>query len=225
MLEDDKWLIESIRLSSGEIGVMPDIKLRKDKPIFAQGEPAEAVFYVQEGRVKVTVVTEQGRAAVVAILDAGEFCGEGCLTGQPSRLTSAVAMSDCVVSRLEKSAMRRLLRDNEQFFEHFLQHLVAGRTRLEAKYVSLLFNSTEERLARVLLNLAGVQNPSSRPWVITGINQETLAEMIGTTRSRVSFFMNKFRRLGFIDYDHNIEVYKTLRSVLLRGDAAWGDDI
>lgn len=219
-----KWPIESIGLSSDLSGVTPDIKFRRDKLIFAQGEPAEGVFYIQEGRVKVTVVSEQGKTAVVAILDAGKFCGEGCLTGQPSRLTSAVAMTDCVVSRLETSAMRRLLRDNEQFFQHFLQHLVTGQTRMEAKYVSLLFNSTEERLARLLLNLASVQNPSSRPWVITAINQETLAEMIGTTRSRVSFFMNKFRRLGFIDYDHDIEVHKSLRSVLVRVDATLSDD-
>lgn len=190
-------------------------KYRKGETVFSQGKPADAVFYIQKGKVKVTVVSEQGKEAVVAILAPDEFCGEGCLTGQPLRLATATAMTDCEVMRLEKAAMIRVLREEPAFSGMFVSHLLARASRVEADLVDQLFNSSEKRLARALLLLANFGKDGRPEPIIAKISQETLAEMIGTTRSRVSFFMNKFRKLGLIDYNGQIEIHPSLLNVVL----------
>ncbi len=176
-------------------------KYRKGQTVFSQGDPADAVFYVQKGKVKVAVVSDQGKEAVVAILGADEFCGEGCLAGQPRRISTVTAMTECMVMRLEKTSIIRVLRDEPGFSELFISHLLARTIRVEEDLVDQLFNSSEKRLARLLLLLANFGKEARPEPIIAKISQETLAEMIGTTRSRVSFFMNKFRRLGFVDYN------------------------
>jgi CRP/FNR family transcriptional regulator, cyclic AMP receptor protein len=191
------------------------IKFRKDDILIAQGDPADSLFYVQEGKVKVTVLSEQGKEAVVAILATGDFVGEGCLGGQTVRMASVVAITDCVTLRMEKAAVIRLMHDNRDFSERFTAHLLARNIRVEADLVDQLFNSSEKRLARLLLILANFGKEGKPEPIIPPINQETLAEMIGTTRSRVSFFMNKFRQLGFIDYNGHVEVHSSLLSVVL----------
>jgi CRP/FNR family transcriptional regulator, cyclic AMP receptor protein len=190
-------------------------KYRKDQIIFSQGNPADAVFYIQKGKVKITVVSEQGKEAVVAILGPDEFCGEGCLTGQPRRMATAVAMTECEIMRLEKAAMVRVIHKEPAFSEMFVAHLLARTIRVEEDLVDQLFNSSEKRLARALLLLANF-GKESRPEAINAkVSQEMLAEMIGTTRSRVSHFMNKFRKLGFIDYNGHLEVHSSLLNVVL----------
>jgi CRP-like cAMP-binding protein len=183
--------------------------------IFAQGDPADAVFYIQEGRVKMTVVSRQGKVAVIAILSAGDFFGEGCLAGQQTRMASAAAMSECSIVRLEKAALMRVLREQPDFSEMFLMHVLSRNIRFEADLVDHLFNSSEKRLARVLLLLANFGKMGEPQTVIPKISQETLAEIIGTTRSRVSFFMNRFRKLGFIEYNDGLEVHSSLLNVVL----------
>jgi CRP-like cAMP-binding protein len=190
-------------------------KYRKDQIIFSQGNPADAVFYIQKGKVKITVVSEQGKEAVVAILGPDEFCGEGCLTGQLRRMATAVAMTECEIMRLEKAAMVRVIHEEPAFSEMFVAHLLARTIRVEEDLVDQLFNSSEKRLARALLLLANF-GKESRPEAINAkVSQEMLAEMIGTTRSRVSHFMNKFRKLGFIDYNGHLEVHSSLLNVVL----------
>ena len=157
------------------------------------------MFYIQKGKVKITVVSEQGKEAVVAVLGPDEFCGEGCLTGQPVRLATATAMTECEIMRLEKATMIRVLHEEPAFSEMFVSHLLARTIRVEADLVDQLFNSSEKRLARALLLLANFGKDGRPEPIIAKVSQETLAEMIGTTRSRVSFFMNKFRKLGLID--------------------------
>jgi len=183
--------------------------------IFAQGDPGNAVFYIQEGRVKLTVVSRQGKEAVIAILGPGDFFGEGCLAGQPTRMASAAAMSECSIMRLEKAALIRILREEPEFSEMFLMHVLSRNIRFEADLVDQLFNSSEKRLARVLLLLANFGKPGEPQAVIPKISQETLAEIIGTTRSRVSYFMNRFRKMGFIDYNGGLEVHSSLLNVVL----------
>jgi CRP-like cAMP-binding protein len=183
--------------------------------IFAQGDPANAVFFIQEGQVKITVVSRQGKEAVIGILQAGDFFGEGCLAGQPVRMASASAMSACSIMRLEKAALIRILREEPDFSEMFLMHVLSRNIRFEADLVDQLFNSSEKRLARVLLLLANFGKAGEPQTVIPKISQETLAEIIGTTRSRVSFFMNRFRKMGFIDYNGGLEVYSSLLNVVL----------
>jgi CRP/FNR family transcriptional regulator, cyclic AMP receptor protein len=190
-------------------------KHRKDQMVFSQGSPADAVFYIQKGKVKITVVSEQGKEAVVAILGPDEFCGEGCLTGQPRRMATAVAMTECEIMRLEKAAMIRVLHEEPAFSEMFVAHLLARTIRVEEDLVDQLFNSSEKRLARALLLLANFGKDGRPERIIAKVNQETLAEMIGTTRSRVSHFMNKFRKLGFIDYNGHLEVHSSLLNVVL----------
>src|SRR2546422_5355376 len=175
-------------------------KYRKGQIVFSQGDPADAVFYVQKGKVKVAVVSDQGKEAVVAILSADEFCGEGCLAGQPRRISTVTAMTECMVMRLEKTSIIRVLHDEPGFSELFISHLLARTIRVEEDLVDQLFNSSEKRLARLLLLLANFGKEARPEPIIAKISQETLAEMIGTTRSRVSFFMNKFRRFGFVGY-------------------------
>ena len=190
-------------------------KYRKDETVFSQSSSADAVFYIQKGKAKITVVSEQGKEAVVAILGPDEFCGEGCLTGQPLRLATATAMTDCEIMRVEKAVMVRVLHEEPAFSEMFVSHLLARTIRVEADLVDQLFNSSEKRLARALLLLANFGKEGRPEPIIAKVSQETLAEMIGTTRSRVSFFMNKFRNLGLIDYNGRIEIHSSLLNVVL----------
>jgi CRP-like cAMP-binding protein len=190
-------------------------KYRKSEIVFSQGDPADKVFYIQKGKVKVTVVSEQGKEAVVAILEANEFFGEGCLAGQALRLSTAAAMDASVIVGLEKAAIVRVLHEEPAFSEMFIAHLLGRTIRVEADLVDQLFNSSEKRLARMLLLLANFGKEGSPQPMIAKISQETLAEMIGTTRSRVSFFMNKFRKLGFITYNGGIHVHSSLLNAVL----------
>jgi CRP-like cAMP-binding protein len=190
-------------------------KYRQNETVFSQSSSADAVFYIQKGKVKITVVSEQGKEAVVAILGPDEFCGEGCLTGQRLRLATATAMTDCEVMRLEKATMIRVLHEEPAFSELFVSHLLARTIRVEADLVDQLFNSSEKRLARALLLLANFGKEGQPEPIIAKVSQETLAEMIGTTRSRVSFFMNKFRKLGLITYNGQIEIHRSLLNLVL----------
>src|ERR1700730_10146073 len=190
----------------------------EDKIIFSQGEAADSIFYINHGKVKLTVLSEQQKEAVVAIFDSGDFCGEGCLAAQPRRMATAAAMTECVITRVDKAAMIRALHDEPEFSEKFMSHLLARNIRVEADLVDQLFNSSEKRLARLLLILANFGKEGKPEPVIGKINQEMLAEMIGTTRSRVSFFMNKFRKLGLIDYNGHLEVHSSLLDVVLHDD-------
>jgi len=191
------------------------VRYRRKQVIFSQGEPADAVFYIQEGRVKLTVVSKHGKEAVVALLGIDEFVGEGCLAGQPCRMATATATEDSTIVRLEKKSMLRLLRTEPKFSELFTSHLLSRNIRIEEDMVDQLFNSSEKRLARVLLLLAHFGKEGKREPVIPKISQETLAGMIGTTRSRVSHFMNKFRKLGFIDYNGGMLVHSSLLNIVL----------
>ena len=189
---------------------------RKEQIVFSQGDPADAVFYIQKGKVKITVVSEQGKEAVVAILNANEFFGEGCLAGQVQRIASVATMTDSVIVRLEKASIVRVIHQEPAFSEMFIAHLVGRGIRVEADLVDQLFNSSEKRLARLLLLLANFGKEGKPEPIIAKISQETLAEMIGTTRSRVSFFMNNFRKLGFIDYNGGgLEVHSSLLNLVL----------
>jgi CRP-like cAMP-binding protein len=187
----------------------------KNQSVFSQGDPADSVFYIREGKVKISVLSERGKEAVVALHGKGDFFGEGCLTGQPRRLASAATMNDCVLMRLDKAAIIRVLRDEPKFSEMFMAYLLARNARVEEDLVDQLFNSSEKRLARVLLLMANFGKQERSEPIIARISQETLAEMIGTTRSRVSVFMNKFRKLGFIDYNGEIEIHHSLLNVVL----------
>ena len=188
---------------------------QKKQIIFAQGDLADAVVYIKKGKVKVTVVSKQGKEAVVAILGADEFLGEGCLIGQPKRLATATTMTDCVTMRVDKTDILQVLQDEPAFSKMFISHILARNARIEEDLVDQLFNSTEKRLARVLLLLANFGKEGRPEPIVAKISQETLAEMIGTTRSRVSHFMNKFRQMGFIDYNGHLEVHSSLLSVVL----------
>jgi CRP-like cAMP-binding protein len=188
---------------------------RKDQIVYTQGEPADSVFYIQSGKIKQTVVSEQGKEAVVALLGTGDFFGEGCLTGQPLRLSTVSAMAQCVVVKIAKADITRVIHKEPAFAELFIAHLLARNSRVEEDLVDQLFNSSEKRLARVLLLLANFGKEGRPEPIIAKISQETLAEMIGTTRSRVSHFMNKFRELGLIDYNGSIEVHSSLLNVVL----------
>jgi CRP-like cAMP-binding protein len=187
--------------------------------VFLQGDPADAIFYIQKGKIKLTVVSRQGKEAVVAILGTGDFLGEGCLAGQPLRMATATAMAECSIVRLEKVGVIRLLHDQPAFSELMLRHMLSRNIRIEEDLVDQLFNSSEKRLARVLLLLANFGKEGKPEPVIAKISQETLAEIIGTTRSRVSFFMNRFRKLGFIQYNgqisYGLEVHSSLLNIIL----------
>jgi CRP/FNR family cyclic AMP-dependent transcriptional regulator len=189
-------------------------KYTPKKAIFRQGDPADAIFYIEKGKVKLGVVSDRGKEAVVAILGPGDFLGEGCLAGQALRMSSATPISDCKVVRIDKEATLRALKADPSFSEAFLAYLLIRNIRIQEDLVDQLFNSSEKRLARVLLLLAnyGKDKPDL---VIAKISQETLAEMIGTTRSRVSFFMNKFRKLGFIEYNGGVHVRSSLLNIVL----------
>ncbi len=187
----------------------------KGQIVFSQGEPADAVYFIQKGKVKVAVVSEQGKEAVVAMLGRNEFFGEGCLAGQVKRISTVEAISDATISRLDKTAILRVIREEPAFSELFISHLLSRNVRVEADLVDQLFNSSEKRLARLLLLLANFGKDEQPEPMIAKISQETLAQMIGTTRARVSFFMNKFRKLGFISYNGGIEVHSSLLNAVL----------
>jgi CRP/FNR family cyclic AMP-dependent transcriptional regulator len=188
---------------------------KKNQTVFSQGDPADAIFYIQKGKIKLTVVSRDGKEAVVALLSAGDFFGEGCLAGQPQRMATATAMCECSIMRLEKAGVIRMLHDQPAFSELLLHHLLSRNIRIEEDLVDQLFNSSEKRLARVLLLLANFGKEGKPEMVIPKVSQETLAEIVGTTRSRVSFFMNRFRKLGFIEYNGGLEVHSSLLSVIL----------
>jgi CRP-like cAMP-binding protein len=188
---------------------------RKGQTVFAQGDVADAVFYVQKGRLKVVVLSEQGREAVVGILQAKQFFGEGCLNGHPLRIATTTAMEECVITAIAKKTMIAVLHEQPKFSQMFMAYLLTRNGRIEEDLIDQLFNSSEKRLARLLLLLANFGRESSPQPIEAKISQETLAEMIGTTRSRVSFFMNKFRKLGFISYNGKIEVNSSLLNAVL----------
>ena len=191
----------------------------KNHKVFLQGDPADAIFYIRKGKIKLTVVSNRGKEAVVALLGAGDFFGEGCLAGQSHRMASAVTMSDCSITRLEKTGVIRQLHERPAFSELFLRHVLSRNIRIEEDLVDQLFNSSEKRLARVLLLMANFGKEGAPEPVIPMISQETLAEIVGTTRSRVSFFMNRFRKLGFVHYSGQLtggmEVHSSLLNVIL----------
>src|ERR1700729_3299752 len=205
------------------------LEFRKNQRVFEQGDVAETVYYIQKGKLKLTVVSEQGKEAVVAILEPGQFFGEGCMNGHKLRISTTTAMEDCLITAITKSAMIAAIHDEPKFSELFMAFLLTRNSRIEEDLIDQLFNSSERRLARLLLLLANF-GKEGRPQPITpNISQETLAEMIGTTRSRVSFFMNKFRKLGFIEYNGSVEVHSSLLSVVLldelypdHGDVKYG---
>jgi CRP/FNR family cyclic AMP-dependent transcriptional regulator len=188
---------------------------RKNQVVYAQGSAADSVFYIQSGKAKKTVLSEQGKEAVIAILGTGDFFGEGCLAGQALRLAAVTALTECVIVRMKKESIIRVIHKEPAFAELFISHLLARNSRVEEDLVDQLFNSSEKRLARTLLLLANFGKEGTPEPVLAKISQETLAEIIGTTRSRVSFFMNKFRRLGLIDYNGHIEVHRSLLNVVL----------
>jgi CRP/FNR family cyclic AMP-dependent transcriptional regulator len=191
------------------------VSYRNNANIFVQGEPADAIFYIQKGRVKLTVVSKRGKEAVVALLAEGDFFGEGCLAGQPMRMATAVTLSNCSIMKLEKTGVVHLLHDEPAFSEMFVAHLLSRNIKIEEDLVDQLFNSSEKRLARVLLLLANFGKEGKPEEVIPKMSQETLAEIVGTTRSRVSFFMNRFRKLGFIEYNGSLKIHSSLLNVIL----------
>jgi CRP-like cAMP-binding protein len=191
------------------------LKFRKDQIVFSQGDVADAVFYIQRGKVKLTVVSKQGKEAVVAILGSGHFFGEGCLNGHPLRIATTRTIDESVITRIEKETMIATIHNEPEFSEIFMRYLVTRNSRIEEDLIDQLFNSSEKRLARLLLLLANFGKEGKPEPVVGHFSQETLAEMIGTTRSRVSFFMNKFRKLGFIEYNGTLEVHSSLLSVVL----------
>ena len=193
-------------------------KYRINQTVFSQGDPADSIFYVHDGRVKISVLSEQGKEAVVAILGPNQFCGEGCLAGQPRRIATAIAMSECEIMRLEKGAVMRVLHDEPTFSEMFVSHLLARTIRVEGDLVDQLFNSSEKRLARALLILANFGKEGRPEPILANVSQATLAEMIGTTRPRVTHFMNKFRQLGLIEYNGTLKVHNSLLTVVLHDE-------
>jgi CRP/FNR family cyclic AMP-dependent transcriptional regulator len=209
---DPKTFLSTIDGGGRKIEAFPE-----KQTIFVQGDSSGAVFYIQTGKVKLTVVSKIGKEATIGILDEGDFFGEGCLTGQTIRLCSATAMTDCSLMRIEKKAMAEVLHREQAFSEMFVAYLLTRSIRYEADLVDQLFNSTEKRLARTLLLLAHFGKEGAHQTPIPKISQETLAEMIGTTRSRVSFFMNRFRELGLIDYHsgNDLQVHSSLLNIVL----------
>ena len=191
------------------------LKFKKNQIVFAQRDVASTVFYIQKGRIKVLVVSEQGKEAVVGILEPGQFFGEGCLNGHPLRISTTTAMEECLVTSIEKNAMLTELQREPKFSELFMAYLLSRNGRIEEDLIDQLFNSSEKRLARLLLLLANFGKEGSPQPIAAHVSQETLAEMVGTTRSRVSFFMNKFRKLGFISYNGKIEVHNSLLNAVL----------
>ena len=190
-------------------------KFEKGRTILSQGEAADAVFYIQQGKVKLTVLSEQGKEAVIAILDQDEFFGEGCMNGHPLNLATTTAVVDCVVTRVEKSNMVAIIHNEPVFAEFFMKYLLSRNSRIQEDLIDQLFNSSEKRLARLLLLMANFGKEGKPEPIVGKLSQETLADMIGTTRARVSFFMNKFRKLGYIKYNGTLEINNSLLNVVL----------
>ena len=188
---------------------------RESESIFVQGDIANAIFYIKKGKIKLTVLSDEGKEAIVAILKEGDFFGEGCLAGQQVRMATAVAFSECTLMKLEKTTVIRLLHEEPSFSELFMAHLLSRNVKIEEDLVDQLFNSSENRLARVLLLLANFGKEGTPQAVVPKISQETLAAIVGTTRSRVNFFMNRFRKLGFIEYNGGLKVHSSLLNVVL----------
>jgi len=211
------WESFLARISSGKTV----LEYGANRTVFWQGEPADSVFYLQRGKVKLSVTSHEGKEAIVAILSDGDFFGEGCLAGQLLRIATAAALTDCTLTRIEKALMARTLHEQHEFSELFVMHLLSRNIRYEADLVDQLFNSSEKRLARMLLLLAHFGKESRSETLVPKVSQDNLAQMVGTTRSRVSHFMNKFRELGFIDYSDSggLTVHSGLLSVGLHDDA------
>lgn len=188
---------------------------RKNETVYSQESPADSVFYIQKGRVKVCVVSEHGKEAVIALHGNGDFFGEGCLSGQPLRTASVVTITECVITQIKKAVILRALHDEPEFSEMFIAYLLARNSRLEEDLVDQFFNSSERRLARVLLLMANFGKEGKQELIIPKISQEMLAEMVGTTRARINSFMNKFRKLGFIHYGDGIHVHSSLLDAVL----------
>jgi CRP/FNR family transcriptional regulator, cyclic AMP receptor protein len=216
MLEKNDKTVDWEALLNGIFRGKTVIECGKDRSVFQQGQPADALFYIRRGKAKISVISPQGKEAIVAILNAGEFFGEGCLAGQKVRMSSAVAITDCTFDKIEKSRMERLLHEHHDISELFVKHLLTRNIRYEADLVDQLFNSSEKRLARTLLLLSHLGKDSKAEIISPAVNQDTLAQMVGTTRSRVSHFMNRFREHGFVNYsDGNLTVNSSLLSVVL----------
>jgi CRP/FNR family cyclic AMP-dependent transcriptional regulator len=196
-------------------GGRSEAKYQKEQIVYSQGDPADGVFYIQSGRVKVTVVSEEGKEAVVAILPAGSFCGEESLSGHKLRISTIKALTECMLMRIAKSSIMRALHDDQEFAELFTTYLIRRNISVQEDLVDQLLNSTEKRLARLLLILANYGKEDRPDPIVPKINQETLAEMIGTSRTHVNFFMNKFRQLGLIEYNGDIKVNRSLLNMLL----------
>jgi CRP/FNR family transcriptional regulator, cyclic AMP receptor protein len=208
----------------GRIGVGKTVeRYRKNQKIFSQGDIADTVFFIQKGKVKITVLSEHGKEAVVGIFGEGQFFGEGCLRGGELRSATSHAMEECLITSITRSAMLATLSKEPKFSAFFMAYLLRRNSRIEDDLIDQLFNSSERRLARLLLLLANFGEHDAKPIAVT-LSQETLAEMIGTTRSRVSFFMNKFRKKGFIDYNGKIEVHRSLLNAVLRDKPQIRDD-
>jgi CRP/FNR family cyclic AMP-dependent transcriptional regulator len=190
-------------------------EFQKGEIVFSQGDPGDAVFYIQKGKVKLTVISDQGKEAIVGILETGQFFGEGCLNGHPLRITTTTAIDECMITRIAKSAMISAMHDKPEFSELFMAYLLSRNSRIEEDLIDQLFNSSEKRLARLLLLLANFGKEGQPAPIVGKFSQETLAEMIGTTRSRVSSFMNKFRKLGYIEYNGKLEIHNSLLNVVL----------
>jgi CRP/FNR family transcriptional regulator, cyclic AMP receptor protein len=204
------------KLFLAKVGLGKTIQeFQKNQTLFVQGDVADTVFYLQTGKIKLTVLSEQGKEAVIGILEPGQFFGEGCMNGHPLRIATTTAMENSIVTAITKGAMIATLHDEPKFAELFLAYLLTRNSRIEEDLIDQLFNSSERRLARLLLLLANFGKEGSPQPISPNISQETLAEMIGTTRSRVSFFMNKFRKLGLINYNGKIEVNNSLLSAVL----------
>jgi CRP/FNR family transcriptional regulator, cyclic AMP receptor protein len=207
-----KWTV----LLAGAFRGKTIMRCKTDRKIFQQGQPADSLFYLRQGKVKLTVISPQGKEAIVAVLSAGEFFGEGCLAGQPLRMATAVALMDCILDRVEKAAMVRILHEHQDVSELFVTHLLSRNIRYETDLIDQLFNSSEKRLARILLLLAHFGKESRSENIIPAVNPEALARMVGSTLSRISHFMNKFKELGFIDYNsHGLTVNSSLLNVVL----------
>jgi CRP/FNR family transcriptional regulator, cyclic AMP receptor protein len=209
-LFDPKTFLESAGMGKTVLHYRPK------QAIFSQGDCADAVFYIREGKVRLSVLSKQGKEATIALLGSGDFLGEGCIASeQPLRLATATAITQCSMLRIEKSRMVRTLHEEQGFSDMFLGYMIERHNRTQADLVDQLFNSSEKRLARALLLLSRIGKKDKTETVIPRVSQETLAEMVGTTRSRVNFFMNKFRKLGFIDYNGGLEVNSSLLSIVL----------
>ena len=196
------------------------IECGEGRQIFRQGQPADSLFYIRRGKVKLMIISPQGKEAIVAILGAGELFGDGCIAGQQSRMETAIAMVDCTIDKVDKLLMARILHDHHDVAELFIKHLLSRNIRYEADLIDQLFNSSEKRLARILLLLSNFDKERNSESVLPRINQDTLAQMIGTTRSRVSHFMNRFREHGLIDYDERgLTVHSGLLTLVLNDQA------